>query len=119
MIGTVRPEVAEALSPMLGEGEELLGAITAPGSTLVLTTFRLIIIREGRSFRPKSGVRAWELDPSLRIHVRGARYGAGSLLIERDGGATSFFVADRDWLDATALVAEAHRLSAREHRSGT
>lgn len=112
MIGTLSTAMAEALREILAGGEEPLGAITTPGSTLVLTNERLIIIREGRSFRPKTGVRTWALDPALRIEVRAGRHGDGSILIGRDRGATSFFVSERDWLDALTVVAEAQRLSA-------
>lgn len=112
MIGTLSTATAEALREILTGDEEPLGAITTPGSTLVLTNERLIIIREGRSFRPKTGIRMWALDPALRIEVRGRRHGDGSILIGRDLRATSFFVSERDWLDAVAVVAEAQRLSA-------
>jgi hypothetical protein len=81
------------------------------GSALVLTDRRLLIIRDGRSFRPRTGIRDWSLGPSLRIQVGPLRNGSGSLTIHRERGATSFFVAERDWLDALWIVDEAQRRS--------
>jgi hypothetical protein len=105
------PETAEALREVLGEGEAVVAALPSIGSALVLTDRRLIIIRDGRSFRPRTGVRDWELGPSLRIQVGPVRNGSGSLLINRERGATSFFVAERDWNDALWIVDEAERRS--------
>jgi hypothetical protein len=114
MIGTLSKEAIEALHEILGPTERRLASLTAPGGSLVLTTERLIIIREGRSFRPRTGIRSWPLDQQLRIVVRHPKSGdAGRLLIERDGEATSFLVSDHHWLDALELVREAQGLGAR------
>ena len=104
-------ETAEALREVLDEGESVVGACPSVGSALVLTDRRLLIIRDGRSFRPRSGIRDWTLGPSLRIQVGPLRNGSGSLTIHRERGATSFFVAERDWLDALWIVDEAQRRS--------
>lgn len=105
-------ETAEALREVFGEGETVVAACPSVGSALVLTDRRLLIIRDGRSFRPRSGIRDWGLGPSLRIQVGSLRNGSGTLTIHRERGATSFFVAERDWLDALWIVDEAQRRSA-------
>jgi hypothetical protein len=111
VIGRMTLEMAEALREVLAEGEAVVAALPSIGSSLVLTDRRLIIIRDGRSFRPRSGVRDWPLGPALRIQVGPLRNGAGSLLIDRERGATSFFVSERDWQDALWIVEEAARRS--------
>ncbi|HEX7472818.1 MAG TPA: hypothetical protein VF323_07030 [Candidatus Limnocylindrales bacterium] len=111
MIGRMTLETAEALREVLDEGEAVVAAVPSVGSALILTDQRLVIIRDGRSFRPRTGVRDWPLGPSLRIQVGPLRNGSGSLLIDRERGATSFFVAERDWLDALWIVDEAERRS--------
>ena len=111
VIGRMSLETAEALREVLDEGEAVVAAVPSVGSALVLTDQRLVIIRDGRSFRPRTGVRDWPLGPSLRIQVGPLRNGSGSLLIDRERGATSFFVAERDWLDALWIVDEAERRS--------
>jgi hypothetical protein len=89
----------------------VVAGLPSIGSSLVLTDRRLIIIRDGRSFRPRSGVRDWPLGPKLHVQVGPVRNGTGSLLIDRERGATSFFVAERDWNDALWIVDEAQRRS--------
>ena len=111
VIGRMTLETAEALREVLAEGESVVAALPSIGSALVLTERRLIIIRDGRSFRPRSGVRDWPLGPALRIQVGPLRNGSGSLLIDRERGATSFFVSERDWQDALWIVEEAARRS--------
>jgi hypothetical protein len=111
-------ETAEALRDVLEEGESVVAALPSIGSALILTDRRLVIIRDGRSFRPRSGVREWRLGPSLRIQTGPLRNGSGSLLIDRERGATSFFVAERDWHDALWIVDEAERRSRQFSETG-
>ena len=59
VIGRMTLETAEALREVLEEGEAVVAALPSIGSALVLTDRRLIIIRDGRSFRPRTGVRDW------------------------------------------------------------
>ena len=111
MIGRMSLETAEALREVLGQGESVLAALPSIGSALVLSDQRLIIIRDGRAFRPRTGIRSWPLGPTFQVELGPLRNGAGSLLIDRERGAISFFVAERDWQDAMWIVDEAHRRS--------
>ena len=111
MIGRMSLDTAEALREVLDQGESILGALPSLGSALVLSDRRLIIIRDGRAFRPRTGIRSWPLGPGLQVELGPLRNGAGSLLIDRERGAISFFVAERDWQDAIWIVDEAQRRS--------
>ena len=118
MIGRMTLETADALRDILEDGEQVVAALPSIGSALILTDRRLIIIRDGRSFRPRTGVRDWRLGPDLRIQTGPLRNGSGSLLIDRERGATSFFVAERDWHDALWIVDEADRRSRQLSETG-
>jgi len=111
MIGRMSLETAEALQEVLDQGESVIAALPSLGSALVLSDRRLIIIRDGRTFRPRTGVRSWPLDPTLKVELGPLRNGAGSLLIDRERRAISFFVSERDWQDAIWIVDEAQRRS--------
>lgn len=111
MIGRMSLETAEALREVLGHGESVLAALPSLGSALILTDQRLIIIRDGRAFRPRTGIRSWPLGRALQVELGPLRNGSGSLLIDRERGAISFFVSERDWQDAIWIVDEAQRRS--------
>jgi hypothetical protein len=88
------------LRATLAPTERLTHAIPAIGCTLALTTSRLLVIREGSTFRPKTGVREWPLLPSLEITPGLVRHGSGSLVIRQGRDTTSVFVPIQEW-DAT------------------
>ena len=59
----------EAIEGVLDPAESVDFVAPAVGSSLVLTERRLIIVRDGANFRPKSGVRSFELETGLSIRV--------------------------------------------------
>lgn len=95
---------ASALDSALAPGEETTHVVPAIGCTLALTPQRLIIAREGSGYRPKSGVRSWDLDEHLSIRTGLVRHGAGSLVVIWDRDATSVFVRSEHWDAALELV---------------
>lgn len=60
--------VAEALGPALEPDEQVEMTLQAVGCSLVLTDRRLIMVRQGANFRPRTGVTSWQRD-TLRTHL--------------------------------------------------
>ena len=99
------PDSADSrLRAILAKGEEISHLVPAIGCVIALTPRRLLIVRDGSSFRPKTGVREWELDAGLSVRAGLVRQGSGSLVIKWGRNATSVFVRADRWDDAMALV---------------
>ena len=92
------------LQAALDEGEQVTHLVPAIGCVVALTPVRLLVVREGSSFRPKTGVREWVLGDGLSVRAGLIRQGTGSLVIKADRDATSVFVRADDWEEALALV---------------
>jgi hypothetical protein len=92
------------LRATLTRGEGITHLVPAIGCVVALTSKRLLIVREGSSFRPKTGVREWEVGPGLTVRAGLVRQGSGSLVIKWGRSATSVFVRADHWNDALALV---------------
>lgn len=84
--------------------ERVTHAVPAIGSTLVLTTGRLMIIRDGAAFRPVSGIRDWPLDPTLDVRPGLVRHGSGSIAVRQGREVTSVFVPATEWEAALTLI---------------
>lgn len=96
--------VGSAIDATLEPGETVTHAVRAIGCTVALTGRHLILAREGSAFRPKTGVRRWDIDGRLSVRAGLLRHGTGTLVIQWDRDATSVFVAADNWDDALALV---------------
>ena len=97
-----RDAIEAALDP--AESVELVAA--AVGSSLVLTQHRLFVVRDGASFRPKTGVRPFELDDELKIRIGPARR---RVIIESATGTINLFVRSDQLPQAESFVAEVRR----------
>jgi hypothetical protein len=115
MTGHVPTDVEVSLDSFLEPGERVLGAVTTLAGTLVLTDGRIVILRSGREFRPRSGVRSWKITQSSGLAYGWPHRGLGRLMVGKGAGAISFFVNERDWDDAMDLVTKARAIS---HRVG-
>src|SRR5258706_16238157 len=93
-----------ALRAALAPSERLTPAVPAVGCTIALTTLRLLVIRDGAEFRPRSGVREWTIDGSLDVRPGLVRHGSGSLVIRQNRDVTSVFVPNVEWAAALELV---------------
>ena len=101
------PEAArEAIAAILDPAESVELTAPAVGSSLVLTQHRLIVVRDGANFRPKSGVRSFELGPELSIRVGPNRR---RVMIESEAGTTNVFIRSEQLAQAEAFVAEVRR----------
>lgn len=96
--------VRNAIAAFLGPAERVDRVVPAVGCALVLTNERLLVVREGASFRPKSGVRAWPLDRDSRIRMApGTQH---RLVIERHDRSASVFLTRAQVDDAIELINE-------------
>ena len=101
------PQAArEALAAVLDPAEKVELVAPAVGSSLVLTQHRLFVVRDGASFRPKTGVRTFELGSGLAIRIGPARK---RVIIESATGTINLFVRSGQLAQAESFVAEVRR----------
>jgi len=96
----------EAVEAVLEPAESVDFVAPAVGSSLVLTERRLIVVRDGANFRPKSGVRSFKLESGLAIRVGPRRR---HLIVESAGHAITLFLRSDQLAQAEAFVAEVRR----------
>ena len=101
------PEAArEAIAAVLEPAESIELVAPAVGSSLVLTRRRLMVVRDGASFRPKTGVRTFELGSGIAIRIGPGRR---RVIIESAGKTINLFVRSEQLAQAEAFVAEVRR----------
>jgi hypothetical protein len=101
------PEAArEAISAVLDPAESVEFVAPAVGSSLALTQRRVIVVRDGANFRPKSGIRTFELDSGMAIRIGPQRR---RVIIESGVGTINLFVRSEQLAQAEAFVAEVRR----------
>ena len=97
------------LASVIGADEHIDRAAAAVGCTLVLTNRRLYLVRDGASFRPRTGIQSWPLDDQLEIQIGPSRRDSRRLAIVGTGRSASMFLTG-DLLDAMeAFIGEVHR----------
>jgi hypothetical protein len=97
-------EVAGLLRGVLESGERVSHVVPAIGCVVALSDRRLLVLREGSAFRPKTGVREWALADEPAILPGLVRQGSGTLVIQSDRDVTSVFVRAAHWDEALALA---------------
>jgi hypothetical protein len=95
-----------ALAQILDAEERIDQIAPAVGSSLVLTDRRLILVREGANFRPKTGIRSFAIDLYLHVRLGPSRK---RLMIEAAGKTINVFVRPDQVDDAETLLAEVRR----------
>ncbi len=101
------PEAArEAIAAALDPAESVEFAARAVGSSLILTQSRVMVIRDGAKFRPKTGVRSFELASGFSVRIGPTR---GRVIIDSDGKTINLFVRSEQLAQAEAFVAEVRR----------
>jgi hypothetical protein len=96
----------DAISAVLDAAESVEFVAPAVGSSLALTQRRVIVVRDGASFRPKSGIRTFDLDQGLSIRIGPQRR---RVIIESEAGTINLFVRPEQLAQAEAFVAEVRR----------
>lgn len=97
-----RAALADVLEPM--ERVDLVAP--AVGCVVVLTGIRLVVVRDGANYRPRTGVRSFALDEDLGLRLGPARH---QVIIEAAGKTITVFLRADQFEPAEALVAEARR----------
>ena len=95
---------AGQLRAALAADEHISHVVAAIGCVLALTDKRLLLLREGSAFRPKTGVREWALADRPMVRAGLVRNATGSLVIQSNRDVTSVFVRASNWDDAMALI---------------
>ena len=110
-------DVELSLQGVLESGENILGALTSLAGTLVLTDRRVVIVREGRGYRPLSGIRSWAISRTVDLRYGAPRGGMGRLVVGNGKEAISFFVKECDWDEALRIVTMARGIAHRDAAS--
>jgi hypothetical protein len=113
LTSTLPKDVEISLRGIREPGESVLGALTSLAGTLVLTDRRVFIVREGRGYRPLSGIRSWEISPSVDLRYAAPHGGMGRLVVGNGNEAISFFVKECDWDEALRIFTLARGIAHR------
>jgi hypothetical protein len=93
-----------ALTAVLEPGEPIERDVAAVGAHLLLTDRRLVVVRDGFSFRPATGIRSWPIDRQLEVRVT-----PGQLLIEVRGVVVGVFYQEPQSAAIRSLVGAIRR----------
>jgi hypothetical protein len=104
--GPLSDETRTALSTVLGPTEYVMRAAPAVGCTLVVTDLHLHLVRDGATFRPRTGIQTWVLDRSLTVRMTPVRQSSGRLIIGAPGHNGSVFITAGQAPEIEALLAE-------------
>jgi hypothetical protein len=101
-------------------GETVLEQVRGLGATLMVTTSRVIVIRQGAHFRPRSGIREWPLETLRDVQLAPPKHGNGRVVL-RTGPypwqAVSLFVSAQEWRAAERAVGQIRVRLARTRRA--
>jgi hypothetical protein len=104
MTGSLPADVELSLVEILEPQEDVLGAVTTLAGSLILTDRRVVIVREGRTYRPRTGIRSWWFSSKVDLRCVMPRGGMGRLMVGNGKQAANFFVKTSDWDDALRMV---------------
>jgi hypothetical protein len=100
-------------------GETVLEQVEGLGATLVVTATRVIVVRQGAHFRPRTGVREWPLAGLRAVQLAPPRNGNGRVVL-RTGPypwqAVSIFIPALQWRAAERAVGQIRVRMARAKR---
>lgn len=102
----------------IGVDERVVRVASVVGCTLVLTDRRLVLVRDGASYRPKTGVQSWPVDRHLNLHVTRMRRDTGRLLIGPTDGSVSVFVTNAQLPEVRAIIADVRQRAYAEQGTG-
>jgi hypothetical protein len=105
--GSPRTDPSEPDFGWLAERESVLAALTGDGASLFATEDRVVIVRDGSAFRPRSGIRSWTYDRIQGISLSRPNRGQARMVL-RTGQypwqAVSMFFGAEHWRDAERIV---------------
>jgi hypothetical protein len=97
----------------LDADEGVLAQVSGLGATLFMTTQRLVLVREGAEFRPRSGVRSWPHDTLQAVSLSPTKHGQARIVVKagpRAEDKISMFFAEEHGPDAALMIREIRRL---------
>ncbi len=94
------------LAGALDADEKVDSCAPAVGSMLVLTDRRLIVLRDGAEFRPRSGIQSFALDRYLEVRVAPT---IKQVTVASAGRGISVFIRREQLTDVETLIAELRR----------
>jgi hypothetical protein len=114
----ISPEEGQAFRAA-SAGETVLEQVEGLGATLVVTATRVIVVRQGAHFRPRTGVREWPLAGLRAVQLAAPRNGNGRVVL-RTGPypwqAVSLFIPAPQWRAAERAVGQIRVRMARAKR---
>lgn len=97
----------EAPRDWLAAEEAVLASLIGAGASMFATDRRLVIVRSGAGFRPRTGIRSWPYDRIVEVSLSGSTRGQALILV-RTGRlpwqAVSMFLDSRQRPDAQRLI---------------
>jgi hypothetical protein len=111
--------VDHSSDPEIGEHEQLLVVLRGIGSSMFLTTGRLIVARDGVDRRPRSGVQSFPLDAIRHLRIALGTAPSGRIAVwttASEAEALSMFFDARSLDRAHELIDVARPLVARQRR---
>jgi len=100
------------LKDWLEPDEEVVALLAGDGATLSATQHRVVIVRDGSEYRPKSGVRSWPYEQVTSVQLSRPQHGQARFVI-RTGRypwqAVSVFFNVSQLPDAERMVREVSR----------
>jgi hypothetical protein len=105
-------------SEWLEAGEDVVAILTGDAASLLVTESRVVIVRDGHEFRPRSGVRSWSYETIDQVSLSRAKRGQAMILI-RTGNlpwqAVSMFFASQSEPDAKHVIGEIQKRLLLDH----
>jgi hypothetical protein len=92
--------------------ETPIARLTGVGASLVVTERRVVIVRDGSGFRPRSGTRSWPLEGILRVSLSQPTRGQARIVVRtgpRPWQAVSMFFKLEQLRDAERVTSEIRR----------
>ena len=96
----------------LDADEPVIAELIGNGASLLATPRRIVLVREGSEYRPRSGVRSWPYDGIVLVSLVRPRHGQARILLvtaDHPRQPVSVFFELRRWRDAERLAAEIRR----------
>jgi len=110
VMGSPGSEGDEAdLRRWLDADEHVIATLIGDGASLLATPRRIVLVREGSEFRPRTGLRSWTYDRIVRVSLVQPRHGQARILVvtaDNPRQPVSMFFEMRRWRDAERLAAE-------------
>lgn len=95
------------------DGDEgVIGQLRGLGASLFVTTDRIVIVRDGAEFRPRSGIRSWPLHLIHEVSLSPPKRGQARIVVRagpRPEDEVSMFFAAELWPDAAHTIGQIRR----------